>query len=308
MAAATRHSTSASARTIRSRSTPSTAAWLRCVPCGSAAPVDKATGLPSRFGMKQAPDGPGRTLPAATAGLRLRRIAPRVAQSRPRRCARPTFAEVSRFAQPRPRDYRHRSRMDLSRKTPQHSKRGPSRTGGPSGAGGQSTDAGGALPSQRVVYLGVCIGLAALVWIVFGQTFTHQFINYDDPLYVLSNPHINQGLSWAGVKWAFTHVHSQNWHPLTSISHMIDCQVFGVAAGWHHLVNVLLHSVAAVLLFWFLSRSTGVPQRICRSGFRYSPAAGRIGGVDRRTQRCAEWHVLHAHAGRLWRLRAPPIS
>jgi len=58
-------------------------------------------------------------------------------------------------------------------------------------------------------------------------------------------------LTWRGVVWAFTHVHSQNWHPLTSISHMIDCQLFGLNAGAHHLVSVVLHAAAALLLFTF---------------------------------------------------------
>ena len=63
-------------------------------------------------------------------------------------------------------------------------------------------------------------------------------------------------MTWRGVVWAFTHVHSQNWHPLTSISHMIDCQLFGLNAGAHHLVNVGLHTVTALLLFTFLWQST----------------------------------------------------
>jgi protein O-mannosyl-transferase len=102
----------------------------------------------------------------------------------------------------------------------------------------------------------ICLGLIALVWAVFGQTRLHQFINYDDPLYVLQNPHIRGGVTWSSVVWAFTHVHSQNWHPLTSISHMLDCQIFGINAGPHHIINVLLHALAAALLFLFLAQTT----------------------------------------------------
>jgi len=98
--------------------------------------------------------------------------------------------------------------------------------------------------------------LIALVAAVFGQTRHHQFINYDDPLYVLQNPHILGGVTWPSLRWAFTHVHSQNWHPLTSISHMLDCQIFGLNAGAHHMINVLLHAIASVLLFLFLARTT----------------------------------------------------
>jgi protein O-mannosyl-transferase len=105
--------------------------------------------------------------------------------------------------------------------------------------------------------LAIAFVLLVITWSVFGQARHHQFVNYDDPLYVLENPHINAGLSWRSAGWAFTHVHSQNWHPLTSISHMLDVQLFGLEPGWHHCVNVLLHSLAAVLLFLVLEQMTG---------------------------------------------------
>lgn len=105
--------------------------------------------------------------------------------------------------------------------------------------------------------LGISIFLATITWAVFGQTLWHQFVNYDDPLYVFENPHVNAGLSWRGIVWAFTHTHSQNWHPLTTMSHMLDCQLFGLNPGWHHFMNVLLHSAAVVVLFLALNRATG---------------------------------------------------
>jgi protein O-mannosyl-transferase len=111
--------------------------------------------------------------------------------------------------------------------------------------------------NSRWQLFAISVGLIALTWAVFGQTFHHQFINYDDPLYVYDNAHVRAGLSWHGVAWAFTHVHSQNWHPLTTISHMIDCQLFGLNAGAHHLVNVFWHSLAALLLFILLQQITG---------------------------------------------------
>src|SRR3982074_3275105 len=98
--------------------------------------------------------------------------------------------------------------------------------------------------------------LVALVWSVFGQTVRFGFVNYDDPLYILQNPTVRSGLNWHGAAWAFTHIHSQNWHPLTTISHMLDCQLFGLNAGAHHFVNVLLHTIAAVVLFLALNRMT----------------------------------------------------
>src|SRR5437762_2198829 len=98
--------------------------------------------------------------------------------------------------------------------------------------------------------------LIALTWAVFAQTGKYPFVNYDDPLYVLDNAHVRAGLTWRGIAWAFTHVHSQNWHPLTTMSHMFDCQLFGVNPGAHHLVNVFFHSIAAVLLFILLAQIT----------------------------------------------------
>jgi protein O-mannosyl-transferase len=105
--------------------------------------------------------------------------------------------------------------------------------------------------------IAICLGLIALTWVVFGQTLGHDFVNFDDPVYVSENAQIQAGLSWPNILWAFAHVHSHNWHPLTTISHMLDCQLFGVKPGAHHLVNVLLHSASAVLLFLLLQQITG---------------------------------------------------
>jgi protein O-mannosyl-transferase len=115
------------------------------------------------------------------------------------------------------------------------------------------------IKQSRLAGSGISIFLLAITWAVFGQTFGHQFINYDDPLYVIENAHVRAGLTWRGIAWAFTHVHSQNWHPLTTISHMLDCELFGLNPGAHHLVNVFLHSIAAVLLFILLAQITGGP-------------------------------------------------
>jgi tetratricopeptide (TPR) repeat protein len=107
----------------------------------------------------------------------------------------------------------------------------------------------------------ICIALAGITWTVFGQTLGHDFINYDDNLYVYENPNIVSGLRRPAILWAFTHAHAGNWHPLTSLSHMLDCQVFGLNAGGHHFTNVLLHTLAVVLLFLFLQQVTGAPWR-----------------------------------------------
>jgi cytochrome c-type biogenesis protein CcmH/NrfG len=103
----------------------------------------------------------------------------------------------------------------------------------------------------------ICAGLVGIIWILFGRAVLFPFINYDDPSYILERPEVVRGVSWPGIVWSFTHVHSGNWHPLTSISHMLDCQIFGLNAGGHHFVNVLLHTVSAVLLFLIWQKMTG---------------------------------------------------
>ena len=121
-----------------------------------------------------------------------------------------------------------------------------------------------ASPFNRPLLPAICIVLVGLTWIVFGQTLHHEFINYDDPIYIHENPHITSGLTRSGVVWAFNHAHGGNWHPLTSISHMLDCQLYGLNASGHHLTNLLLHMVAVVLLFLLLHQITGA---LWRSGF-----------------------------------------
>ncbi len=103
----------------------------------------------------------------------------------------------------------------------------------------------------------VCVYLVLAVGLVFGQTLRHEFINFDDFAYVSQNPNIARGLGVPGLAWVFSHSHASNWHPLTGMSHMLDCQVYGLDPGGHHLTNVLLHAAAAVVLFLVLWQMTG---------------------------------------------------
>jgi len=107
----------------------------------------------------------------------------------------------------------------------------------------------------------VAAGLALAVFVVFGRVLGHQFLHFDDNEYIYDNPHVRTGLSLANARWALTAYHSNNWHPLTWISHMIDVGLFGLAPGPHHLMNVALHAVNAVLLFALLSAMTGARWR-----------------------------------------------
>ena len=111
--------------------------------------------------------------------------------------------------------------------------------------------------SSRLAAFFVCLALIALTWLVFGQTLWHNFVNLDDHVYVYDNPLITRGLTMDGVINAFVHTHARNWHPLTTLSHMLDCQLFGLKAGGHHFTNVLLHTVSVVLLFLLLRQMTG---------------------------------------------------
>lgn len=98
--------------------------------------------------------------------------------------------------------------------------------------------------------------MAGITWFVFGQTRTYPFVNFDDPEYVYEVPEINHGLTVQGLAWAFTHLPSPNWYPLTNISHMLEAQLYGMRAGGYHLTNVLLHTLSAILLFFVLWKST----------------------------------------------------
>ena len=103
----------------------------------------------------------------------------------------------------------------------------------------------------------ICLVLAAITFAVFGQTLRHEFVNYDDDDYVYENPVVARGLTLNGIVWAFTHVHAANWHPLTWLSHMLDCQLYGLHPGGHHLTNVLLHTATVIALFLVLRQMTG---------------------------------------------------
>jgi tetratricopeptide (TPR) repeat protein len=99
--------------------------------------------------------------------------------------------------------------------------------------------------------------LAFVTLLAYMPVAHHTFVLYDDGDYITENRVVQNGLTWAGIKWAFTTWHASNWHPLTWISHMMDCQWFGINAGGHHLVSALIHAVNAALLFILLLRLTG---------------------------------------------------
>jgi len=102
------------------------------------------------------------------------------------------------------------------------------------------------------------IGLLLIVATLgaFWQVRSHDFLNYDDDIYVTENPQVQKGFTRKSVIWAFTSGYASNWHPLTWLSHMLDCQLFGLNPGGHHLTNLMLHLANTLLLFLLLNRMT----------------------------------------------------
>jgi hypothetical protein len=113
--------------------------------------------------------------------------------------------------------------------------------------------------SKRPAVLALVLVFATIA--LYYPVHDHPFINYDDRDYVYENPQVQTGLNWSSVKWAFTTSAAGNWHPLTWLSHELDCQLFGLNPAGHHDVNVFFHALNAVLLFWVLLQATGFAGR-----------------------------------------------
>src|ERR1700687_4724659 len=103
----------------------------------------------------------------------------------------------------------------------------------------------------------LCLLLAAATLAFYNPIIHNQFIDFDDSSYILKNFHVQSGLTWDTVKWSFTTFREGNWHPLTWLSHALDCQIFHLNPAGHHYTNLLLHAADAVLLFLLLRRATG---------------------------------------------------
>jgi protein O-mannosyl-transferase len=117
------------------------------------------------------------------------------------------------------------------------------------------------MPVPRRWMLAACILLAVVTVSLYSPVIRHPFTNFDDPNYVTENQRVRAGLSWHTVAWALTATEQGNWHPLTWISHALDCQLYGMDAGGHHVSSVLLHALNAVLLFLLLAQVTGLTVR-----------------------------------------------
>ncbi len=103
----------------------------------------------------------------------------------------------------------------------------------------------------------ICVALSLATIIAYEQVRLNGFVNYDDPAYVTGNSHVNGGITLESIVWVFTNNHVGNWHPLTGLSHILDCELFGLNPLWHHLTSLLFHILNTLLLFWVLKRMTG---------------------------------------------------
>jgi tetratricopeptide (TPR) repeat protein len=107
----------------------------------------------------------------------------------------------------------------------------------------------------------ICISLAAVTFAVYSDALQFKFLTFDDQAYVTENRHVLGGLTVANIGWAFRGVVAGNWHPLTMLSHMLDCQIYGLRPWGHHLTSILIHTGNCVLLFLLLARMTGAVWR-----------------------------------------------
>jgi protein O-mannosyl-transferase len=110
--------------------------------------------------------------------------------------------------------------------------------------------------STNYLVLIICIALSITTIAVFWQVGNNEFISFDDNDYVTENRYVQDGITLKGIVWAFSQPHAHNWHPLTWLSHMLDCQLFGLKAGRHHLVNLFFHIANTLLLFLIFHRMT----------------------------------------------------
>ncbi len=106
-----------------------------------------------------------------------------------------------------------------------------------------------------------CVLLALITVAVYLPVIELGFVDFDDNFYLTANPKVQAGLTWEGVRWAFTSAHAANWHPVTWLSHMLDCQIYGLKPAGHHVTNLLFHTANTLLLFGLLKRLTGAAWR-----------------------------------------------
>jgi len=114
----------------------------------------------------------------------------------------------------------------------------------------------GVKASSRVREWAICASLVVITAIVYSSVPAHEFTMFDDGSYITENTQVQKGITWEGIVWAFTTGHGGNWHPVTWLSHMLDCQIFGLNPAGHHLTSLLIHLASTVSLFLIFHRMT----------------------------------------------------
>jgi len=149
--------------------------------------------------------------------------------------------------------------MSASRKSRNQQRRAAQELARTSAGGGVLSDLLTPAAKRRWI---LCLLLAIGTFAIYSPVLGYSFIfNYDDDTYVLNNPHVQAGLTWATFIWAIKSTEYSNWHPLTWLSHAFDCGLYGLNPTGHHLTSVLIHAVNGLLLFLLLALSTGATGR-----------------------------------------------
>ncbi len=159
--------------------------------------------------------------------------------------------------------------------------------------------------------LPIYVFLVVATFTAFWPVQKYSFLDYDDHQYVTDNQHVKAGLTSEGIIWAFTTGHASNWHPLTWLSHMLDCQLFGTNPGWHHLINLLIHIVSTIVLFAVFKKMTGA---VWVSGFVAAAFAlhplhvESVAWIAERKDVLSGLFWMLTIAAYLWYVRQPSIS
>ena len=168
----------------------------------------------------------------------------------------------------------------------------------------------GAIQSAKLKFW-LCVLLALATFAVYYRATLNPFVNYDDQAYVLENVQVQQGLTAATIKWAFVSSYASNWHPLTWLSHALDCQLFGLNPAGHHFSSLLLHTLNALLLFLILARATGAPIRsfVVAALFALHPInVESVAWVAERKNVLSMFFLLLAVGSYGWYARRPSIG
>jgi hypothetical protein len=165
------------------------------------------------------------------------------------------------------------------------------------------------VPQKRQLIFCLLIALATLA--LYNPVTHAPFLNYDDVVYVTDNPQVRAGLTWSTVVWAFHTSESSNWHPITWLSHALDCQIFGLNPAGPHFINILLHAANAMLLFLILQSATGMVWRslVVAALFALHPInVESVAWISERKNVLSMFFFLIALAAYGWYARRPNVG